>query len=120
VQVVLPVVASTSTVRLLLDGSILVEGMGLDKAETEDAHATADVLRRLGTMEHSGGESTTVRIDAVGLPGQAGSRVQVKHRVVSFDPPTVSLRDLEPEELDGDVLPDGDARPSARPDSDED
>jgi hypothetical protein len=64
--------------------------MKLTEAETEDAEAMADVLRRLGTMEHGGSGSTTLRFDAVGLPGKTG-RVQVNHRIVSFNPPTISL-----------------------------
>lgn len=81
--------------RTVLNGTILVEAMDLERAEPEDIEAIADALRRLGTMDADEGR---VRAEAVVPPGspKGTKRVKMDKRVVRFDHPAILLDDLPP------------------------
>lgn len=84
----------------VLNGKLLVEGMELHVAESDDAVELWSVLRLLGIIDAEAGRTP---VDVIGLPGTpAGSRVKINYRVVKLPPLAPLVR--EPEEL-----PDADA-----------
>jgi hypothetical protein len=75
--------------RTVLDGSLLVEAMDLQRAEPEDWADLTEVLRRVGTVDAAEGRH---RIEAVVPPGSPPDRrrVKVELRVVEISPPLMT------------------------------
>lgn len=83
--------------QTILDGKLLVKGMGLHEAEEDDVDALREVLIHLGVVDADRGRTP---VDAIGLPGtKAGSRVRLNYRVVQFPPPRPLVRSPESEAL---------------------
>ena len=76
--------------KTVLNGTILVEGMDLARAEPEYIQAMADALRRLGTID---ADEARVRAEAVVPPGspEGTKRVKIDRRVVRFEHPAIHL-----------------------------
>lgn len=79
--------------QTVLDGSLLVEAMDLQRAEPEDCADLAEVLRRVGTVDATEGRH---RLDAVVPPGSPPDqrRVKVDLRVVEMSPPRLTPETL--------------------------
>jgi hypothetical protein len=76
--------------RTVLNGGLLHEGMGLDKAEEEDWNELLDALWTVGTLDGDEGET---RMDVV-VPRGADpdiTRVEINHQVVRRTPPVVRI-----------------------------
>ena len=88
--------------RTVLDGSLLVEAMDLQRAEPADWAELAEALRRVGTIDANEGKQ---RFESVVPPGSPPDlrRVKIDLRVVDMSPPRLTAEDL---------LPDADSPPS--------
>jgi hypothetical protein len=71
--------------------------MHLDEAESEDWDELIDLFVRLGKIEATEDEDTSICMDTVGPRGKPAdvTRVQLNHQVVSFSRPSVGLADFE-------------------------
>jgi hypothetical protein len=85
--------------RTVLDGSLLVEAMDLQRAEPEDWTELAEVLRRWGTVDVNEGRH---RFEAVVPPGAPAEqrRVKIDLRVVRVSPPLLSPKAVDSTEPD--------------------
>lgn len=81
--------------KTVLNGTILVEGMDLERAEPEDIEAMADALRRLGVLDADEGHVSAEAVVPPGSP-EGITRVKLAKQIVRFDHAAIYLDELPP------------------------